>query len=282
MKNKKILILIIVIGLICTGCNANVTKSIRHSGFSINERKFICSTIIPDKNMFSSEDKKTTEKVKFMDNSLIISENGNIYETTYTGLYSNDMNCKKVGNGIKVVSMIDNEVVKAENGRYYYLGSDDKVVKYSEVPKEDKKLQIYSLILGDNSVVKAMNVNSNTNNYYVLKSNGNIYSYVITQDQDTKNYKLVTNNIAYKSSDFDGNIVDFKYYGESNSTYFKTEKSIYRMKSTNMKECSKYVDVACQYKLQKDEALSEYKDRIIGYGGSIAITDYGKVFTVGS
>ena len=283
MKKKKLLILIIVIGLICTGCNGTVTRSIRQDGFGISDKKFVCSTIVPEKKMFSKEEANTTEKIKFMSNTLIVSENGNLYEISLGGLYSNNMNCKKVGNGIKVVSMIDNEVVKADNGRYYYLGAtNNNVVSYSEVPKEDERLQIYRLILGDNSVVKAMNVNSNTNSYYVLKTNGNIYNYVIKQDDDTKIYKLLTNNIAYRSSDFDGDVIDFKYYGESTSTYFRTNKSIYRMKYTNMKQCSKYVDIPCQYKLEKDESLTEYKDRILGFGGSVLITDYGKVFTVGS
>lgn len=283
MKKKKLLVLIIVLGLICTGCDGTVTRKIRQDGFSIGDKKFVCSTIVPEKSLFSEEEANTTEKIKFMSSNLIVSENGNLYEISLSGLYSNNMNCKKVGNGIKVVSMIDNEVVRAENGRYYYLtAGNNNVVSYSEVPKEDPKLQIYRIILDDNNVIKAMNINSNTNGYYVLKKNGNIYNYVFKQDEQTKEFKLLTNNIAYRSSEFDGNVIDFKYFGESTSTYFRTNKSIYRMKYTNMKECSKYVDIPCQYKLQKDEALTEYKDRILGYGGSVLITDYAKVFTVGS
>ena len=282
MKRIKLLVILLLVGVICTGCTGDITRSIRKTGYIINDKKFVCSTIIPEKKMFSKEEANTSEKVKFMDNTMIVSENGNIYEISLGGVYSNNMNCKKAGNGIKVVSMIDNMVVKAENGRYYYLGSSDSVVKYSEVTKDDPKLQVYQIILGDNSVVKAMNVNANTNSYYVLKNNGNIYNYVLKQDQETKSYILLTDNIVYRSSEFDGEIIDFKYFGEASSTYFRTKKSIYRMKSANMTECSKYVDVPCQYKMTKDEALTEHQDRIIGFGGSVVITDYAKVFTVGS
>ena len=52
------------------------------------------------------------------------------------------------------------------------------------------------------------------------------------------------------------------------------------MKYTNMKECSKYVDIDCEYEMEKDEAMSKYLDRIVGFSGTTLITDYGRVFTV--
>jgi len=279
---KKILILIIV-GLLCTGCDGNITRDIRKSGYSISNQKFICATILPEKKLFGNESTTQVEKIKFLNNNLIISENGNLYEVTFNGLYSNNMSCKKVGSEIKAISVIDNEVVKGENNKYYYLGSTkENTISYEEVSKEDPKLELYKLILEDNKVTKAMNVNSNTNSYYVLKENGNIYNYVIKQNEETKKYEVLTDNIVYHSSDFDGKIIDFKYYGENNSTYFKTSKSIYRMKNTNMEKCSKYVDIECKYELKKDEKITKNKDRIIGYGGNTIITDYGKIFTVGS
>lgn len=282
MKKSFLLLLIICVSLICTGCNGNITRSIRQDGFVINERKFVCSTLVPEKKMFSKEQKNTTEKIKFIDSGMVISENGNMYELSFNGVFSNNMNCKKVGSNIKVKSMIDNEVILGEDGRYYYLGASDNIIKYSEVPRTDPSLGVYKLILGDDNVIKAMSVNSNIKSYYVLKKNGNIYNYVLKQNDATKEYYVLTDNLAYRASDFDGNIVDFKYFGEANSTYFRTEKSIYRMLSTNLSECSKYVDVACKYELKKDEVLSNNMDRYLGYGGTVLITDYGKIFTVGS
>ena len=54
------------------------------------------------------------------------------------------------------------------------------------------------------------------------------------------------------------------------------------MKKTNEEECTKYADVECKYKMQKDETLTKYykeEPKILYYGPSILITTYQKEFT---
>ena len=279
MKKKLLIILLLV--FICTGCNGNVTRTIRKSGFNVSGNKFKCDTIMPSKGGLFSE-KKTSEKISFMSGNTAISNNGNVYEFSFNGVFSNNMNCKKVMSGIKVTSVIDNEVLRDVNGKYYYLSSDNNTVLYSEVPAEDEKLGMYSLILGDGHVLKAMCVNSNINSYYVLKDDGNIYNYVIKQDDNTRRYSIVSNNTVYNYSKFKGKVLDFRDYGESAYTYFRTGNSIYRMINTNANECSKYVDVACKYELKRDDTLSEAQDKLVAFSGNMLITDYGRVFTIGS
>ena len=264
--------------IICTGCDGNATRTIRKSGFVVSGNKFVCNTLTGVNSMFS--DKKQVEKIKFLDQDVAISENGNVYELFFNGLFSNKMNCKKVMSGVKITSMIDNEVLRDVDGKYYYLNSNDNTIKFSEVQVEDDKLAIYNSILGDGHVVKAMVANANINSYYVLRDDGNIYNYVVKLNDNTKRY-VVNSKIVHKQSEFDGKIIDFKDYGESSNTYFRTNKSIYRMINTNANECNKFVDVTCKYKLGQDKSLTKIENRIIGYGGNILITDYGKVFTAG-
>ncbi|MBQ6477485.1 MAG: hypothetical protein IJI43_03530 [Bacilli bacterium] len=276
MKKKLLIILLLLI--ICTGCDGNATRTIRKSGFVVSGNKFVCNTLTGVNSMFS--DKKQVEKIKFLDQDVAISENGNVYELFFNGLFSNKMNCKKAMSGVKITSMIDNEVLRDVDGKYYYLNSNDNTIKFSEVPVEDDKLAIYNSILGDGHVVKAMVANANINSYYVLRDDGNIYNYVVKLNDNTKRY-VVNSKIVHKQSEFDGKIIDFKDYGESSNTYFRTNKSIYRMINTNANECNKFVDVTCKYKLGQDKSLTKIENRIIGYGGNILITDYGKVFTAG-
>ena len=49
----------------------------------------------------------------------------------------------------------------------------------------------------------------------------------------------------------------------------------------NETECSKFVDVACKYKMKEFEAYNEYSDYFLVYNGSMIITTYGKVFNSG-
>ena len=57
------------------------------------------------------------------------------------------------------------------------------------------------------------------------------------------------------------------------------------MTITNKEQCTEYVDIACKYKMKKDETLTKYykeEPKILYYGPSILITTYGKEFTPAS
>ena len=51
-------------------------------------------------------------------------------------------------------------------------------------------------------------------------------------------------------------------------------------KPDNIKECSKYLDIPCQFELKEDETLFKFKDNIIAYKGKTIITNYHKYFTL--
>jgi len=280
MKKVFILISIFVISLVLTGCNGDITRSLRNDGFSVSDNKFKCSLL----NLDGKEDKEenTSENVKFLVGDYAIGESGNIYQLSYDQLFSNDMNCKKVAN-IPTKAVLDESYILGEDGKYYYLnaGNGDMVVQFSEMPQEDENYQKLSLFFtGD--VKKAVTVNSNINSYYVLKDDGSIYNYVLSRDEATRAFYVKSDNVQFTSNSYDGKIIDFFYAGDSTATFFRTPTSIYRNLIGNEEECSKYVDVPCEFEIGVDTTLTENLDKIVIYNGRKLFTSYGRIFSLES
>lgn len=276
MRNKvKFFILMVVIILGCSACNGNVTRDIRHAGFSLSGDEFICEPLFPD------DDEDTDyEKIKYLNSSFVITNSGNIYELSMGQKFSNDKNCKKANYDLGITAIFDDKIVKAENGKYYYIVSENNVAAYSEVTVNDNGYEIYNLLLTDSTILKVMTVDQSNGVYYVLKNDGNVYKYVVTRTSSQEAYSIVSTAIIYNKNDFGGAIIDFNEAGENPNTYIRTNNAIYRMQATNKEKCTKYADIVCKYKLKKDTTLTEYKDRLLGYNGSLLITDYGRVFSV--
>lgn len=273
---KKILIvsILVLIILLCSGCNGSVTRDIRHAGFTVGS-EFICDVFYP-----SNSNDTNYNKIKYLTGTNIIDKNGYIYEVSLGQVYENKQNCKKANTDISVKAIFDNKIVKASDNKYYYLVSDNSVVRYSVVPETDNSYELYNLLLSSDDVVKVVTANSSTGVYYILKSDGNVYSYVVNKADYKSPLKVNSITIEYDKTSYDSKIIDFNYAGDSTATYIKTEDSVYRMKITNYDKCSKYADVVCTYDLSEDEIFKKYNDRIIAYNGSVLITDYKKVFSV--
>lgn len=271
-KNIIKLSLLILTVILCTACDGDVTRDLRHDGFTVGN-KFYCKAFISDKDDLSYG------KIKYMTNTHIIDENGKIYEVSLSQKFANEQNCKEADTRIGVKAIFDNKIVKGMDDKYYYLEVQNDVQKYSEVPTTDNSYDIYNMLLKDKDVVKVITANSSTGLYYVLKTDGNIYTNTIVKENNT--YQLEGVKITYDKNRFGSKIVDFNYAGNSLTTYIKTEDKVYRMKITNQKECSKYADVICKYELEEDEVIAKYKDRIVVYNGSLLITDYHQMFNIG-
>jgi len=276
MKNKfKIFVLLFIVMFCCSGCNGTITREIRHSGFSLEGSEFKCTPLMPA----NDEDLYYT-KTKYLTGSLMITENGKIYEVSLGQYFSNEQNCREADTEIEVVAIMDDNVVKSSNGKYYYLEESNEKKAYSEVLTTDKEYSLYKILFSDVNNVKIITVDNNTGSYYVLKNDGMIYNYVITKPENQANYKIVKSDVVYSKSDYDSNIIDFNYAGESLSTFIRTENKVYRMKGTNMEECQKYADVKCKYELKEDPVFETYKDKILVYNGNTIIATYGKMFSV--
>ncbi len=281
MKKLILVLLLVISSLTLTACTGDITRNLRHSGYSVTDSNFTCDLLTPGKN---KEEGKDYEKIKFINSNIAISTSGNIYELSLGGLYSNNMNCRKTTR-VQAVAIMDNSVIRDKDGKYYYLKEEGNgSLPYQEVTRDDKNYQLYNMLLKDPEVIKISTVNANAYNYYLLKTDGNIYNYIFEEvGERDKTLKFRSGSIIYAKSRF-GNtpIIDFNYSGDSTSTYFRTETEIYRNVITNSDECNKYVDVPCKFELKKDEQLTEYQDHFLGFGGNVILTDYGKIFTLGS
>lgn len=271
MKKRLFVVLVLIIFL-CSACNGNVTRDLRHAGFSVGD-KFKCSYFYPN-----SKNDTGYKKVKYLTNSNIVDEDGNIYDLSLGQVYSNKENCKKSDTSIKVKAIYDNKIIKGMDNKYYYLVSENSVPSFSEVLNTNNSYELYDILLKDNDVVKVITANSSTGIYYVLKTDGNVYSYTISKDDYNSPLKVTGTKIIYDKSNYDSKIIDFNYAGNSTSTYIRTNNSVYRMQITNYDKCSKYADVSCKYKMKKDSIFEKYNDKIIAYNGNVLITDYNQVF----
>lgn len=275
MKKRIVLFsLLFIIVFLCSACNGTVTKDIRHDGFTVSS-KFICDTFYP-----SNKNDTLYKKIKYLTNNNIIDSNGYIYEVSLGQVYGNDQNCKRANTDIAVKAIYDNKIFKGNDNKYYYLDDNNNITKYSLVLETDNSYELYNVLLKDEDVVKVITADSSRGIYYILKTDGNVYSYTITRADYSSPLRIISKTIVYDKGDYGSSIIDFNYKGESTSTYIKTEDSIYRMKITNYEKCSKYADVNCIYRIEKDDVLNKYKDRIIVFNGNTLITDYKQVFTI--
>lgn len=275
---KKILLgtTILLTTLFITGCDGNITRDLRHEGFTISNTNFICSDLTK-----KDEDGNFFEKIQYLDNNFAYTKDGDFYEISLGQKYSNNENCKKADFSSPVTATFDTSIIRLSNSKLYYTPSQTSATAYTEVTPNDNYYQIYNLLLSDATVTKVITVDSGTGTYYVLKTDGNVYNYTITRTDYNSPYTITDTKIIYSNKDYQGNIIDFNYDKSSQSKiYLLTDGSYYRMMATNQKECSKYADVSCNYKLQEDKVLNENKNRLLYFGSSMLITDYLKIFTL--
>jgi len=270
---KKAVCFFAILGMIvfCGGCNGTITRDIRHSGFSISGSQFVCDDVFSKEIVY--------QEIFYLDSSFLITKNGNVYEVSLEQKYSNKQNCKKVEVPTNFIAVLDNKIAKGSDNKLYYLTASSNLEKYSEVTPADNSYEIYSLLFSDDGVIKVITVNQSTGTYFFLKNDGNVYKSVISRDNYQSPYRLISTSVVYDSAEY-GNIIDFNYSGNLVSNYIITDQTIYRMRKKNSKECSKYVDIECEYESFNDETLYNYRDKILGFNGNLLITTYGKKFTV--
>ena len=273
MKKVKIIVLFIFVFMCCTGCVANseVTRGLRHAGFTLSGEDFSCDALIPKSN-------KEYEVIKYLGANYAITTTGVIHELSFGQLFSNGEYCKKAETDLTVQAVIGDEVFRAQDNKIYFLKSGAGV-SYTEVPPENPSYSAYKFFLDDHNVVKVQNVGDSL--YYVLKTDGDIYSYKLGKN-NANGVHLISSGKIYTAEAYGSKIVDFNYAGNSSeATFVRTEDSIYRNSALNREECTKYVDVVCEYQFGKDEDLSKFYNNIIAYNGNMIITDYLKVFNLG-
>lgn len=273
MKKKCLfgLLILLIIGC-CSACDGTVTRALRHDGFTYGD-EFVCDPFFP-------KDKEDTsyEKIKYLTSSHIINDKGKIYEMSLGQKYSNDLNCKPADTNIEVVALFDNKVVKATDGKFYYLATDNNTVAYSEVSNQDRSYLVYELLLNPEGTIKVITVDDSAGLYYVLKSDGNVYGFTVAQNDRKSPPSIANITIVYNKNNYDGDIIDFNFAGESPATFVRTTNKIYKLYAENGDDCNKYADVVCDYKMKESDSYTEYKDYYLAYNGYMLITTYGRVF----
>ena len=260
-----------IVVLCCCGCNGNITRDIRHAGFSMGGN-FVCSPFYP-----KNKEDTDYEKIRYITNSHIINTEGKIYEISLSQKYANNQNCKLANTDIRVKAILDDKVIKGTDDKYYYLEQERGVNSYSEVTPADDSYYVYDLLLKDGDIIKVLSANG-AGTYYLLKKDGNVYSYEITK-KDYNSPPVVTSiAIVYDKAVYGSEIIDFNYAGQSEATFIKTDEHIYRMKVVNWDKCGKYADIACRYSIQEDQLFVDKKDYILAYNGNLLITTYKQVF----
>ena len=260
----------------CCACDGDVTRALRHAGFSMGS-EFVCDSIYPKK-----KDDTDYEKIKYLTASHFITDKGKIYEISLSGQFSNKANCRVANTEIEVQAIFDGKVVKASDGKYYSLIEDNTVSAYSEVDSNNSSYSLYNLLLGQDGTLKVITVDSSNGIYYVLKNDGNVYSYTVSKADRNTPMSIVGTSIVYNKNDYLGEIIDFNYAGDSPATFARTKNKAYKMTTINTDECGKYVDIACKYKMKEFESFEKYEDYILAYNGNVIITKYKMVFNASS
>ncbi len=271
----RFLFLGFLIVIFCTACNGNITRDIRHAGFNMGG-EFVCNDFLP-----SDKDDTSYDEIRYMTGNHIINSEGKIYELSLSQKFANDENCKDAATDIFVQAIFDDKIVKGIDARYYYLVAQNETPVYTAVTVNDNSYDLYDLLLKDIDIVKVTTVDSSNGIYYVLKTDGNIYSYKVSKADRDAPLTVSEMSIVYNESQY-GRIIDYNYAGENLGTFIRTENKMYRMRATNFEDCSKYADVKCTYELQEDPIFETYRDVIISYNGNMLITNYGQEFTVAS
>lgn len=274
MKKIKLLSIFLLVLICCTGCvgNSEVTRDLRHAGYTLSSDEFSCEALIPKSG-------KEYEVIKYLGSSYAITTTGVIYELSFGQMFSNNEYCMKNESAVNVKAIIGTEAYKGTDDKIYYLPSSTSGTAYTEVTSADSNYATYKYFFDDSNIVKVQSTGDST--YFVLKADGIVYKYVL--EKNNSGIRLVSTEKVYSSESYGGDILDFNYAGESStSTYIKTDNSYYRVSAVNHDECSKYIDVVCEYTFGKDEYLTAHYDHIMAFNGSRIITDYLKVFNLSS
>ena len=97
---------------------------------------------------------------------------------------------------------MDNKIIKGEDDKYYYLEAQNNVPSYTEVPDTDNSYEVYDLLLKDSDVIKVITANSSTGEYYILKTDGNIYSHTITKKDHNTPPQVTAISTVYNKNDY--------------------------------------------------------------------------------
>lgn len=272
MKKSKLIILLIILLAVC-GCSKTKQKN--------QEVKKDDTFVNYLKNYY--DDKYTAVKCSALkDNDLMmlardyfITSDGVVYRINIYSdqLFSNDEQCMKADINTTMKKVVNNTIVGNDGKMYRYDAIENKVMidEYyntnSSILVQNNDVITYSYQNNDGSeYADSPSENIYYSKFFVLKTDGNIYSIIIKQstefnyDIDAYNptkYEIVSEKIAYSKEEY-GHIIDFNSNGKDEVDRIVTTDKIYLLKEIETKECKKYIDIACEKKLVENETYKKY------------------------
>lgn len=272
MKKSKLIILLIILLAVC-GCSKTKQKN--------QEVKKDDTFVNYLKNYY--DDNYTAVKCSALkDNDLMmlardyfITSDGVVYRINIYSdqLFSNDEQCMKADINTTMKKVVDNIIVGNDGKMYRYDAIENKVMidEYyntnSSILVQNNDVITYSYQNNDGSeYADSPSENIYYSKFFVLKTDGNIYSIIIKQstefnydidDYNPTKYEIVSEKIAYSKEEY-GHIIDFNSNGKDEVDRIVTTDKIYLLKEIETKECKKYIDIACEKKLVENETYKKY------------------------
>ncbi|MFR5857580.1 MAG: hypothetical protein ACLUFU_07230 [Bacilli bacterium] len=199
--------------------------------------------------------------------------NNNVYQLNYEQVYSNEKNCKLIGNikeGTKPIIFDNHTIVDNKKNEYYISWEKNEKGDYYIEAKTNiyQHFERFDINLELVSAQKYSNGNFGETYDIITYTQNGLFAYYIdrTYNEEEKyySYKINVDNI--------NNERIIKLYGST----IKTDKAFYEInkRKTNKEQCEKYADVKCEYEyyLKQNKILTKYYNEIMN------ITD-GKIIT---
>ena len=279
MKKSKLIILLIILLTIC-GCSKTKKKNheVKKDDTFVNYLKNY------DEDYRYIDNYTTVKCSALKDNDLMmlardyfITSDGVVYRINiYSGqLFSNDEQCMKADINTTMKKVVNNTIVGNDGKMYRYDVIENKLIinEYYDTNSNE------NILVQNNDVINYSYQNNDGSEYadspseniyyskfFVLKTDGNIYSIIIKQsteynydilDYNPAKYEIVSEKIAYSKDEY-GHIIDFSSNEKDEVDRIVTTDKIYLLKEIETKECKKYIDIACEKKLVEIEAYKKY------------------------
>lgn len=192
-----------------------------------------------------------------------LTNNGDIYKININSLFSNNTNCIKINDNIKITRKINDYYYDSESNLYYE--NDYNLIKINDkaILKQEKH------IIDDNTIIGGSTL-------LYLKNDGKIYRYNFENYQEEIIKSIDNEKILYyivysnPSENYD--------YGDYYSL-IKTNKAYYTIITTNKEKWEKYADTKCEYSLLMNKKLTNIYDKIIYIDREYYITTDYKVYS---
>lgn len=282
-KIFKIIVIIVIVIVVLIGAVFGYTK-IKQSMMN-NERRntmtlmeYIKTHESPVLYFVSKELKcDALDNIKLLTSDRLITKDNEIYDISFDKLFSNNQNCKKIETNINISNIRDGFIFSKDNK--FYIISD-----FEEVGITDR-LQIYLL---DKNIIKIIEsdydeINGKIN--LLVFKNNNIYKQTYNLNLANGN-RIITfeNEELYKSLEEYGNIkhITFEPHLYTNSdkniqlwkSTIKTiisDKGYYYLNEVKTDECTKYVDIECEFELKESETYKRFSKDIKFLGETFTV-----------